>query len=262
VNCSEADIHLEDTGSQVLSLLDLTIKARALRRSDSRTDDAMEELAKYADPSRSGHLSHAVQTFHAQKRPLTVAYMPAGMQSGGLDGANPLQILLCRWLESGPVCEADGLWIQGGPGFGKTTAMKLLCLRYPGQIYFAAVRAVSNDYDRTAFNGYRPEHRVVVFNDVKLKKPNSTLFSTLREATDGLVLETVWGTREISVTVEAKIVVNSTSALPDDLELRRRFSSVENDNDGAVRTKHSNPVGLAGGKRVKPADGGPRVQHV
>ena len=114
VNCTTANILLEDTATGTLSLLDLTIKARELRRSDSRTDDAMEELARCANPHRAGHLSHAVSTFHAQKRPLTVAYMPPGLQSGGLDGANPLQVLLCRWLESGPVCEAGGLWIKVG----------------------------------------------------------------------------------------------------------------------------------------------------
>ena len=159
-----------------------------------------------------------------------------------------------RWLESGPVCEADGLWIKGGPGFGKTTAMKLLCLRYPGQVYFAAVRAAIDDYDRTSFNGYRPEHSIVVFNDVKLK-PKSRLFSTLREATDGLVLETIWGVHTVSVTVEAKIVVNSTSGLPNDAELRRRFSEVEIEEDGAVRTMHTNPLGTPGNKRVVAAEG-------
>ena len=139
--------------------------------------------------------------------------------------------------------------------------MKLLCLRYPGQVYFAAMRAVSNDYDRTSFNGYRPEHRIVVFNDVKLK-PKSSLSATLREATDGLVLETIWGTRDISITVEAKIVVNSTFGLPDDPELRRRYSAVEIEADGAVRTTHANRLGTAGAKMVTPADGAPSIQRV
>jgi len=101
VNCDADNIHLDDEDTMMMSLLALTKKARELGRSNSGVDDAMEELARCANPRSTGHLSHAVATFHAQRRPTTVAYMPPGMQSGELDGANPVQVLLCRWRLSG-----------------------------------------------------------------------------------------------------------------------------------------------------------------
>ena len=63
--------------------------------------------------------------------------------------------------------EANGLWIKGKPGSGKSTTFKLLLERYPGQVFPLKKRASSDFYDTTALLGYNNRHKVVLLNDLK-----------------------------------------------------------------------------------------------
>ena len=75
-------------------------------------------------------------------------FMPDGLADGRLEAAKPFQIFLCRFLEDGPVAEANGLYIQGEPGIGKTTSQKLLYIRYPGQVFEAPSFAERSEMER------------------------------------------------------------------------------------------------------------------
>lgn len=86
-------------------------------------------------------MQNIIQAYDEHMPPSKQEFMPEGLADGSLESAKPFQKFLCCFLEDGPVTEANGLYIQGEPGIGKTTAQKLLFARYPGQVYEAPICA-------------------------------------------------------------------------------------------------------------------------
>jgi len=193
INCDADDILLDETLCQPHTLLDLVRKARLLKRDSVPPDEAIEYLVLRSG-SESKHVQHlqvALKAYTLQPPEQDVHFLPDALSTGAVDAAKPLQRWVCRFLETSFVGEANGLWITGPPGYGKTTLMKMLYVRYPGAVCFATLRGSNNVYDRTALGHYDPKrHRILIFNDVKPSGDSAkwpeTFLQTLREVTDGV----------------------------------------------------------------------------
>ena len=131
--------------------------------------DALEELARVGSRKNAWGLRLATDAFDEQDSRVDIEYLPPALASGNLEGATAVQRFICQWIESSPVAEADGLWCQGHAGIGKTTLLKLLYLRYPGQVFDCSRRASKGVYDSTSIMGYRRQP-IVVINDLKGKR--------------------------------------------------------------------------------------------
>jgi len=193
VNCDPDTIFLDPELCQPHSLLDLTRTARLLKRNSISADDALEELVlrSGSETKHMQHLQVALKAYGLQSIAQIVHFLPIALASGALDSARPFQRWVCQYLETSFVGEANGLWITGPPGFGKTTLMKLFLIRYPGVVCFAQLRGSTSVYDRNVLMHYdQTRHRILIFNDVKpaghLQVWPDPFLALLREVTDGL----------------------------------------------------------------------------
>jgi hypothetical protein len=265
--CYEDTIYLDEARSTPLDILGLTSRARQLKRSGTLKEDALEDLARYCGADAS-NLPHAVLAFESQRVDRLLAFLPATLATGELTDASPMQRFVCQWLEAGPICEAHGLWVSGPPGMGKTTMAKLLFARYGDQVYDAAVRGATDSYDRTSLCQYHDsQHRILLLNDVKpsackrLRTGDAGYFwpdkfvKLLREVTDGAPLRWNFGNKVFGCTAVAKVVVNSTLPLPQDPEVRRRYSHVLIDEGNLLAMVHWNRVGTASDRCIVPRNG-------
>lgn len=100
----------------------------------------------------------------------------------------------------------------------------------------AGIRGTTGRYDDTAFLAYEKCGRppIVIINDLKGKTDGRAgtrswpehILSFLRHQTDGMSRRVVFG-QDITYTVRAKIIVNSTWDPPEDAEIRRRYTCVQ-----------------------------------
>ena len=195
INCDAGSILLDPAMCEPNSLIDLTRRARLLKRNSVTSADALEDLVLRCG-TESRHIQNlqvAIKAYDLQCGAPPVVFMPSSLADGSIEGAKPLQRWVCRFLESDYIGEANGLWISGAPGYGKTTLMKLLQIRYPDAVCAASLRGASNSYDRTSLAHYSADtHRIVIFNDVKpvdsvSQKWSPQFFHLLREITDGFL---------------------------------------------------------------------------
>ena len=234
INCTDETVYLpKKTDASPTEIVQM---ARQLKRKGTPTAEAMETLADVTGRGTPWALNLAVRAFEAQQSEPECAFMPPTLALGDLSEASVFQKVLCQWIEAGPVEEADGRWLVGTPGIGKTTALKILLKRHPGQTFIAYKRAATGLYDETSLVGYRNEP-VVIINDLKGRWkrrdgkpehiwPDSTL-TCLKNSTDGFIQPFNYAAKFFSITVQAKILVCSIFHPPEDEEIARRCRCVE-----------------------------------
>ena len=213
---SDADDRKAKGKDEKLDAHDLTALAVRLKRQGTAEDEVCVVLSQQA--AHGWHITHAMRGYMAAEPKLKSAYLPEGMEKGELDNATPYQKLVCGWLENSPICEANGLYIVGDPGIGKTTLQKLIMNRYGEQVYVARERGARGEYDLTGLGDFRDEqHKIIMINDLKGKENvkgerswQPSLIRFLMKLTDGAPLRWNFGVGNFGVTPIVKVIIVST----------------------------------------------------
>ena len=262
-NCTVDDIMLSGSDEKPalaqnqLNFHDIVMEVHQLAKDGVPKDEVYLHISQIVQKKDAWMLMHVMATYDSTSAVALPAYIPAELDDGSLDNALPFQRAACTWLERGPVREADGLWIKAPQGSGKTLLLKLLQLRYPGQIFPAAIRGSKGGYDATSVIKYKHEP-VIFFNSLKPKKVYSEmvwsidLLEILESMTDGLPMSLNWGTANYSFTVVAKIVVVSTFDRPDTKDILRRYSllTVTDEAGTAAYQEHDGHLGTKSGRFI------------
>lgn len=211
---------------------ELIMEVRKMARTGMDVGDVYELIARTVRKNDAWMLHHAMKAFQVTQPAAKPAFVPAELDDGSLLHALLFQRAACAWLERGPIREADGLWIKAAQGSGKTLLLKLLQLRYQGQVFTAATRGATGCYDVTSMLKYAGQ-RIVIFNSLKPgcwkgeTHWSRDLLELLELLTDGLPVSVNWANACTSFTVVAKIIVVSTHDMPETRDIVRRYSLLE-----------------------------------
>ena len=236
--------------------------AKSLKRDGRHIVDAYQTMSALVQKRDAWMLPHVMAVYKHATSHATPAYVPSELDSGSLEHAFVFQRAACRWLERGPVREADGLWIKAAQGSGKTLLQKILQLRYPGQVYTPARRGSTGCFDATSLLKYANEP-IVFMNSLKPQRKRGedvwpdSLLELLELLTDGIETRIAWGAQVHSFTVLAKIICVSTFNRPQTRDIGRRFAvlTYNPETDACDFVEHDGRPGTPSSVRVNLASG-------
>lgn len=242
INCTADTIpldtaHTESTGASLVEAA-LALASTAIPRADT-----ILAIAKMVTSSNRWAFQAAMAAYDCFSPSPTMGFVPRGLELGELNAAASWQVFVCAALEHTPVCEGDGFWICGPPGLGKTTILKLLYSRYPGQVSMLTKRASNANYDDTSVINYNGQPLLVINDPQPTRKKSGeevwpeTFLEILRRLTDGFLFDFIWGSRTIRVTPVCKVLVVTTAPLPDIPDLHRRYKQITVTTHGAFEVQ-------------------------
>ena len=167
-NCYRANECSDDNEiGEMRSFHDYAIKDRGLAPEGLDTTEVIEqdpEIFPYNDQWQLQHSWRASQGTQPEAR---VAFTSEGHTRGILDGVTDAQRHCCHWIESTPVSETTGLWLEGSNAKGKTALLKILMSRYDEQVFVLKKRVARGWPDDTSLIGRKPHHTLFLVNDRK-----------------------------------------------------------------------------------------------
>jgi cyclophilin family peptidyl-prolyl cis-trans isomerase len=253
VNCTAEDIEIEDKWEssrleyhQELmppgNLITLCREAIRMKRDGVRKGDAICELASRIGDRHKWMFWPAMRAYEAAEAKMQVHFLPPGFAEGDLGALKPAQLDILRFLEESPIADCCILWIEAYSGYGKTAAMKMMLLRYADAIFIMKYSPAISSFDERSMLGY--DHQTIViandvvpkmkknrFGDIEVEWPDCFI-SVLKKMSDGWPLGIVFGSDRCTVSVSAKVIVNTCHPPPEQHELKRRLWHMFIDENG------------------------------
>ena len=263
-NCDPESIFLDDLASSATNAepvySDLVAAVRGMKKAGAQENEVIEMITNALDGERHQWFWQLIKIFQTTPAEVKPKYLPKHLADGSLAGATALQRAACRWLERGPVSEADGLWIKAPQGSGKTLLLNLMQIRYVGEVFPVAERGSTGGYDSISMIRYASQS-IVFVNSLKPKVTRGgqtwhhTLLELLEKLTDGLPMNVEWGMQSFSFAVGAKIVAVSTFDRPETKDILRRYSLLAIDGEAGTLSyrEHEGNAGTASNITIVPA---------
>ncbi len=118
INCTADTVHLDEselqpkTSKTTKTFFELVRESRSLTEAGVMKGDMIEQLSETVTKENAGFMPFVMQASDATEPLPVYAFVPDSLKEGRLETAKHFQVLVCEWIENGPVTEAGGLFIK------------------------------------------------------------------------------------------------------------------------------------------------------